>query len=69
MLYREFATPIPVSGPLDTASEVAKMMALMAFGQVWLAGQVWILGHAQLPAMGITEGSLASSLLPAGLCD
>ena len=34
MLYREFATPVPASGPLDTAAEVAKMMALMAFGQV-----------------------------------
>ena len=34
MLFREFATPIPASGPLDTAADVVKMMGKMALGMV-----------------------------------
>ena len=34
MLFREFATPIPTLGPMDTVSEIAKMIGGMVTGQV-----------------------------------
>lgn len=50
MLFREFATPIPASGPLDTAADVIKMMGKMALGMV---REGWAATAANDPSPGL----------------